>query len=91
MEIQPVKDIKGKKKASYKSVRSKRKNKGSVDLLINGEGKLIMGEAEKAEVLNAFFTSVVTKKVNCQMMNRVSSKDRSIDNQPSVGKGHVRD
>lgn len=51
--------------------------KESIDPLLNGEGQQKIDDTEKAEVFNAFFTSVFTKEVNCdQTLNIVNINNR---------------
>lgn len=37
-----------------------------------------MDNVKRALVFNAFFTSVLTKKVNCQLTSTVTSKDNDL-------------
>jgi len=46
------------KKGFFKYISSRRKTRENVDLLLNKVGALVMQDAEKAELLNAFFASV---------------------------------
>ena len=50
------------KKDFFKYIISKRKTGDAVDPLLNKEGALVTQNAEKAELLNAFFASVFTAK-----------------------------
>lgn len=43
---------------------SKRKTSQNIDLLLNGEGKMVTSDMQKTEVFNAFFASVFTYKVS---------------------------
>lgn len=57
-------DVKSNKKEFYKYTAYKRKTRGYVGLLLNGEGALVTQNVEKAKVLNAFFNSVFTSKTS---------------------------
>ena len=58
LELNLVKEVKDKKKDFLKHANSKRKNRENVGPLLNEMGALATGDAEKAEILNAFFASV---------------------------------
>lgn len=66
LELNLVMDVNSNKKDLYKYARNKRKSRGNVGLLLNGEGALETKRIEKAEVLNAFFASVFTSKASLQ-------------------------
>lgn len=53
----------GNKKGSYRYHSSKRTTRENVGLLRNGAGALMTKDTEKAEALNAFFTSAFTAKM----------------------------
>lgn len=55
------------------------------------EFNLIVNDVENIEVFHAFSTSVVMNNVSSWMMGLVGSNDKIEDNQPKVGKEHVRD
>ena len=61
-----AKEIKDNKKGFLKYVNSKKKTRKNVGPLLNKRGVLVTGDAEKAEVLNAFFASVCTAKTSPQ-------------------------
>ena len=54
-ELNLQKEIKDSKKDFLKYVNSKRKTRENVSPLLNDRGVLVMGDAEKVEILNAFF------------------------------------
>jgi len=58
--------VKGNKKGFYKYINSKRKSGENMSLLLNRTGDLVAKVTEKADVLNATFTSVFTGKINFQ-------------------------
>ncbi|GAB0206830.1 hypothetical protein GRJ2_003148600 [Grus japonensis] len=61
-----ARDVKDKKKGFFKYISSKRKTRENVGPLLNEVGALVMEDTEKAELLNAFFASVFTAKVDPQ-------------------------
>lgn len=61
MELNLVKDVKDTKKGFFKYINNKRKTKDNVGPLLNGGGTLVTEEAEKAELVNAFFASSLTR------------------------------
>lgn len=61
-KVHLAKEVKNNKKGFFKYVISKRKTRENVDLLLNEEGDLITGDAEKLEILGAFFASVLTTR-----------------------------
>lgn len=85
------------KKHSVKYIRSRRKAGKSTSPSLHVEGKPIMEDAEKVEVFNAFFSFTFIylfqfsiKKVNYQMTDPSSSKDRGgEDNEPRVVKEYL--
>ena len=58
LELNLAKEVKDNKKGAFKFVSSKRKTRENVGPLLNEMGALATGDAEKAEILNAFFASV---------------------------------
>lgn len=66
LELSLVRDFKGIKKGFYKYIGNKRKTRENVSPLLNGARDLVTKDMEKAEVLNAFLTSVVISKINLQ-------------------------
>ncbi|PKU34778.1 rna-directed dna polymerase from mobile element jockey-like [Limosa lapponica baueri] len=61
-----ARDVKDNKKGFFKYISRKRKTEENVGPLLNEVGALVMEDAEKAELLNAFFASVFTAKVGPQ-------------------------
>ena len=62
LEMRLAKEIKDDKKVFFKYVNSKRKTRDNVGPLLNEGGVLVMGDAEKVEILNAFFASVFASR-----------------------------
>jgi len=60
-----ARDVKDNKKG-FKYINSKRKTRDSVGPLLNEVGVQVMEDAEKAELLNAFFASVFSAKAGPQ-------------------------
>jgi len=63
LEFNLARDVKDKKKGFFNYISSKRKARENVGLLLNEAGVLVKEDAEKAELLNAFFASVFSAKV----------------------------
>uniref|UniRef100_A0A8C3BA48 Reverse transcriptase domain-containing protein n=1 Tax=Cairina moschata TaxID=8855 RepID=A0A8C3BA48_CAIMO len=66
LEMRLAKEIKDNKKGFFKYVNSKRKTRDNVGPLLNKGGVLVTGDAEKAEILNAFFASVFASRTLLQ-------------------------
>ena len=68
LEMKLAKDIKGKRKVLFcfvlKYVNSKRKTRDNVGPLLNEGVVLVTRDAEKAEILNAFFALVFASKAS---------------------------
>lgn len=56
-------DVKGNRKHFCRYKNIKRKNRENTGPLLNWTGDLVTKHVERAEVLNALFTSVFTSKV----------------------------
>ena len=61
LELKLAKETKDNMKV-FKYVNSKRKTRDNVGPLLNEGGVLVMGDAEKMEMLNAFFALVFASK-----------------------------
>ena len=68
--------IKDNKKSILKYVNSKRKTRENVGPLLNEVGALLTMNAEKAEILNAFFASVFSAKTSPQELQTLQVRER---------------
>jgi len=66
LELNLARDVKNNKKGFFKYISSKRKARDNVGQLLNEAGVLVMKDAEKAELLNAFLASVFSAKAGLQ-------------------------
>jgi len=66
LELNMARDVGNNKKAFFKYSSSKRKTRDNVGPLLNEAGVLVTEDAEKAELLNAFFASFFSAKAGPQ-------------------------
>jgi len=66
LELKLARDVKNNKKGFFNYINSKRKARDNVGPLLNEASVLVMEDAEKAELLNAFFASVFSAKAGPQ-------------------------
>lgn len=64
LELDMARKVKNNKKGFFKYITRKRKTGENIGPLLNGVGALVRTDTEKAELLNAFFTSVFTAKIS---------------------------
>jgi len=62
LELNLARDVKNNKKGCFRYISSKRKSRDNVGPLLNQAGALVMEDAEKTKLLNAYFASVFTAK-----------------------------
>ncbi|KGL86842.1 hypothetical protein N301_02901, partial [Charadrius vociferus] len=60
LELNLARDVKANRKGFFKYIGDKRKTRENVGPLLNETGAVVTDDAEKAELLNAFFASVFT-------------------------------
>ena len=91
LELNFTRDIKGNKKSFYRNVSDKRKTRESVGPLLKEMGDPTIQNMEKAEVLNDFFTLVVTGKHSSHRAQVAEGIGRNWENDElhTVGKDQV--
>ncbi|KAK4819410.1 hypothetical protein QYF61_003681 [Mycteria americana] len=67
LELNLAAAVKDNKKHFFKYIRGKRRAKENLQPLVDGGGNTVTKDEEKAEVLNAFFASVVNSRANCSL------------------------
>jgi len=75
LELNLVRDVKNNKKSFFKYISSKQKTRNNVGLLQNKVGALVMEDAEKAELLSAFFASVFSANTGPQKSQALEVKE----------------
>uniref|UniRef100_A0A8B9PGQ4 Reverse transcriptase domain-containing protein n=1 Tax=Apteryx owenii TaxID=8824 RepID=A0A8B9PGQ4_APTOW len=76
LELNLARDVKDNKKGFFKYISSKRKTRENVGPLLNGVGALVTKDAEKAELLNAFFASVFTGQASPQEPQTLEAREK---------------
>ena len=76
LELNLVRDVKGKKNSFCKYISGKRKIRENVVLLLNGAGALLTEDIEKTEILKAFFTSILTSRISLQKSKDAEAREK---------------
>jgi len=93
LELNLARDVRNNKKGCFNYISSKRKTRDNVGLLLNEVGVLVKEDAEKAELLNAFFASVFSAKAGAQESQALEAREEAYreDDFPLVEEDCVRD
>ena len=79
LELKLARDVKNCKTGFFRYVNNKQKQKENIGPLLNRRGELVTHNAEKAEVLNTFFTSAFTSTVGLQALGTKMQVDANTD------------
>ncbi|PKU38009.1 rna-directed dna polymerase from mobile element jockey-like [Limosa lapponica baueri] len=93
LELNVARDVKDNKKGFFKYISSKRKTRENVGPLLNEVGVLVTDDAEKVELLNAFFASVFTAEAGPQEPQTLEVGERAWikEDSPSIKEDRARD
>ena len=93
LELKLARDVKNNKKGFFNYISSKRKARDNVGPLLNEAGVLVTEDAEKAELLTAFFASVFSTKTGPQESQAPEVRKEAYreDDFPLVEEDCVRD
>jgi len=93
LELNLARDVKDIKKAFFEYISSKGKTRENVGLLLSEVGVLVTEDAEKADLLNAFFISVFSAKASPQESQALEVREEAWRKKdlPLVEKDCVRD
>ncbi|KAK4827027.1 hypothetical protein QYF61_013161 [Mycteria americana] len=79
LQLELARGVKNYKKVFFRYVNNKQKQKENTGLLLNRSAELVTNNAEKAEVLTTFFTSVFTSTVGPQALGTEIPVDANTD------------
>ncbi|PKU47486.1 rna-directed dna polymerase from mobile element jockey-like [Limosa lapponica baueri] len=83
LELNLARDDKDNKKGFFKYISSKRKTRENVGPLLNELGAQVTEDAEKAELLNAFFASVFPAKASPQKPQTLEVREKAWNKEDS--------
>ncbi|PKU35770.1 rna-directed dna polymerase from mobile element jockey-like [Limosa lapponica baueri] len=89
LEVNLARDVKVNRKGFFKYIGGKRKTRENVGPLLNETGAMVTEDAEKPELLNAFFASVFATQES--QTSEVIKKVWTKEDVPSVEEDQVRD
>jgi len=93
LELKLARDVKNNKKGFFNYINSKRKARDNVGPLLNEADVLVTEDAEKAELLNAFFASVFRTKAGPHESQSLEVREEAYreDDFPLIEEDCVRD
>jgi len=93
LELKLARDVKTNEKGFFNYISSKRKTRDNVGLLLTEVDVLVMEDAAKAKLLNAFFASVFSAKAGPQESQALEVREEAYreDDLPLVKEDCVRD